>query len=91
MKNPHNHNIDSDASSLYLLVRYPRTRGPEEERCPGNRIRGAHPETIREGEHRRDDELHGSIHHRLQGLNPLSCHQKRSQSGVSQVVEHFWV
>lgn len=23
-------------------------------------------------------------------LNP-GCHQKRSQSGVSQVVEHFWV
>ena len=27
----------------------------------------------------------------VQGLNPLGCHQKRSQSGVSQVVEHFWV
>ena len=35
MKNPHNRNIDSDAASLYLLGRYLRARGPEEERYPG--------------------------------------------------------
>ena len=57
---------------------------PEEARRPGSVFEDPYPTTTHHGVRRRDGTTRGVLSCRLQGLNPLGCHQKRPQSDVSQ-------
>jgi hypothetical protein len=99
MKNPHNPAVDMPSLKLYLLGATCACAG--QKRRVAQKIVSEKPVTkkIREGVQRRDDEAAGHAYCRLQGLNPLGCHQETfaverfmfgSQSRINKV-EHFWV
>lgn len=91
MKNPHNLNVDSTPANPLFIKVLPARAQARRGALSRYRIGEARSMMIREGVQRRGGDTHGSVPHRLQGLNLLGCHRKRPNSRALRKVERFWV